>query len=148
LDDVLKRWNRGLLAQILALATISLQSPKKINQEWSKWEVRGLSFASRQFWSKMSKREVNEEVWGVFIPPLTETSRWRRVPGYSEYMFGYSGHLDLDTPDQRVLPTGNSNSEIPGTRPDTPDRVSGHSGLEPEHFGLDSEFDRKFLFKW
>jgi hypothetical protein len=49
LDDVLKRWNQGLLAQILALATISLQSPKKITQEWSKWEVRGLSFAYWQF---------------------------------------------------------------------------------------------------
>jgi hypothetical protein len=52
LEDVLKRWNQGLLAQILALATISLQSPKKITQEWSKWEVRGLSLAFTLFWSK------------------------------------------------------------------------------------------------
>jgi hypothetical protein len=67
-----------LTCTILALATISLQTSKKITQEWSKWEVRGLSFVFLQFWSKMSKRE-RERVrggMGVFIPPLPETSRW------------------------------------------------------------------------
>jgi hypothetical protein len=32
-DVVLKRWNGSLLARIFALATISLESPKKITQE-------------------------------------------------------------------------------------------------------------------
>jgi hypothetical protein len=61
-------------------------------------------------------------------------------------MSGYSGHRGPETPDQRVLRIGNSNSETPGIRPDTPDSLSGHSGLEPEHSGLDSEFHRKSLF--
>jgi hypothetical protein len=75
-----------------------------------------------------------------------KTSRWQRVPGYSRYMSGYSGHQGLDTPDQRVLRTGNSNSETSGIRPDTPDTLSGHSGLESGHSELDSEFHRKPLF--
>jgi hypothetical protein len=61
---------------ILALATISLQSPKKITQEWGKWGVRELSFAFRLFWSKMSKRERMRGGMGVFIPPHPETSYW------------------------------------------------------------------------
>jgi hypothetical protein len=31
---VLKSWNNSFLARIFALATISLDSPKKITQEW------------------------------------------------------------------------------------------------------------------
>jgi hypothetical protein len=68
-----------------------------------------------------------------------KTSRWQRVPGYSGYMSGYSGHQGPETPDQRVSQTGNSNPETPGIRPDTPDSLSGHSGLG-------SEFHRKSLF--
>jgi hypothetical protein len=85
---------------------------------------------------------------GEYLYPLSQKlAVGRRVPGYSGYMSGYSGHLGLDTPDQRVLRTSNSNSETPGTRPDTPDTLSGYSGLEPGHSGLDSEFHRKSLFK-
>jgi hypothetical protein len=61
-------------------------------------------------------------------------------------MSEYSGHQGPDTPDQRVLRTGNSNSETPGIRSDTPDTLSGHSGLEPGHSELDCEFHRKPLF--
>jgi hypothetical protein len=86
LDDVLKRWNRVLLAQILALATISLESYKKITQKWSKWEVRGLSFACRQFWLKMSKREINEGVWGYLYPLSQKLAVGRGVPGYSGHL--------------------------------------------------------------
>jgi hypothetical protein len=62
-------------------------------------------------------------------------------------MSGYSGHRCPETPDQCVLRTGNSNPETPGIRPDTPDTLSGHSGLGPGHSGLDNEFHRKSLFK-
>jgi hypothetical protein len=142
---VLKRWNRGLLAQILALAIISLQSPKKITQEWSKWEVRGLSFAYRQFGSKWA-REREMKGYGGYLYPLTQKlAVGRGVPGNSGYMSEYSGHRCPETPDQWVLRTGNNNSETPGIRPDTPDTLSGHSGLESGHFGLDSEFHRKSL---
>jgi hypothetical protein len=63
-------------------------------------------------------------------------------------MSEYSGHRCPETPDQRVLWTGNGNSETPGIYPDTPDTPSGHSGLKPGHSGLDSEFHKKSLFKW
>jgi hypothetical protein len=39
---VLKRWNGSLLARIFALATISLDSPKKITQEWKRGSERAL----------------------------------------------------------------------------------------------------------
>jgi hypothetical protein len=65
-----------LTCTILALATISLQTPKKITQERSKWGVRGLSLAFQLFWSKISKRERMRGGMRVFIPPLPETSRW------------------------------------------------------------------------
>jgi hypothetical protein len=54
---------------ILALATISLQSPKKITQEWSKWGVRGLSLAFRQFWLKNKQERKNERGYGGIYTP-------------------------------------------------------------------------------
>jgi hypothetical protein len=75
---VLKRWNESLLARIFALATISLDSPKKITQEWKRGSERALLLLAGLFCFEMSKREVNERVWGVFIPPLTETSRYEK----------------------------------------------------------------------
>jgi hypothetical protein len=78
-----------LTCTILALATISLQTPKKITQEWSKWGVRGLSFGFLQFWLKMSKRE---RVRGGY-PLSQKLAIGRAVPGYS-------GHRGLETPDQ------------------------------------------------
>jgi hypothetical protein len=87
--------------------------------------------------------------YGEYLYPLTQKlAVGKRVPGYSGYMSGYSGHLGPDTPDQRVLRTGNSNSETPGICPDTPDTLSGYSELEPGHSGLDREFHKKSLFKW
>jgi hypothetical protein len=108
--------------------------------------VRGLSFAYRQFWSKMSKRKRNEGVWGGIYTPHPETSRWERVPGNSGYMSEYSGRWCPETPDQSVLRTGNSNPKTPGIRPGTPDTLSGHSGLGPGHSGLDREYYRKCPF--
>jgi hypothetical protein len=54
---------------ILALATISLQTPKKITQEWSKRGVRGLSFGFLQFWSKKSNSgRVRGGRRGIYTP--------------------------------------------------------------------------------
>jgi hypothetical protein len=71
-DIVLKRWNGSLLVRIFALATISLDSLKKITQEWKRGSGRALLLLAGVFWFKISKRERNEGVWGVFIPALTE----------------------------------------------------------------------------
>jgi hypothetical protein len=60
---------------------------------------------------------------GYLYPLSQKLAVGRRVPGYSGYMSGYSGHLGLETPNQRVLRIGNSNSETPGIRSDTPDSV-------------------------
>jgi hypothetical protein len=73
-----------LTCTILALATISLQSPKKITQEWSKWGVRGLSLAFRQFWLKNKQERKNERGYGGIYTPS---------PGDSGYTSGYSGQL-------------------------------------------------------
>jgi hypothetical protein len=62
-------------------------------------------------------------------------------------MSGFSRHRSPESPDQCVLRTGNSNPETPGIRPDTPDTLSGHSGLRPGHSGLDKEFHRRSLFQ-
>jgi hypothetical protein len=83
---------------------------------------------------------------GYLYPLSQKLAVGRRVPGYSGYMSGYSGHLGPETPDQRVLRTGNSNSETPGIRPNIRDSLSGHSGHLHGHSGLDSEFHRKPLF--
>jgi hypothetical protein len=83
---------------------------------------------------------------GVFIPPHPETSRWERVPENSGYMSGYSGRWCPETPDQSVLQKGNSNPETPGIRLDTPDTLSGYSGLGPRHSGLDREYYKKCPF--
>jgi hypothetical protein len=48
---------------------------------------------------------------GYLYPVAQKLAVGRRVLGYSGYMYEYSGHLGPDTPDQRVLRTGNSNSE-------------------------------------
>jgi hypothetical protein len=67
-DFVLKRWNGSLLARIFALATISLDSPKKITQEWKRGSERALFLLAGMFWFKMSKRGGNEGVWGYLYP--------------------------------------------------------------------------------
>jgi hypothetical protein len=61
-DVVLKRWNGSLVARIFALATISLDSPKKITQEWKRGNERALLLLAGVFWFKMSKRGRNEGV--------------------------------------------------------------------------------------
>jgi hypothetical protein len=65
---VLKRWNGSLLARIFALATISLDSPKKITQEWKRGSLRALLLLAGLFCFEMSKRGVNEGVWGYLYP--------------------------------------------------------------------------------
>jgi hypothetical protein len=80
-----------LICTILALATISLQTPKKITKEWSKWGVRGLSFVFLQFWSKMSKRGRVRGGMGYLYPLSQKLAVGRAVPGNSGYMSGYSG---------------------------------------------------------
>jgi hypothetical protein len=83
----------------------------------------------------------------VYLYPLTQKlAVGRAIPGNSGYMSGYSGHRCPETPDQCVLRTGNSNPETPGICPDTPDTLSGHSGLGLGHSELDNEFHRKSLF--
>jgi hypothetical protein len=75
---VLKRRNGSFLARIFTLANISLESPKKITQEWKRGSERALLLLAGLFCFEMGKREVNEGVWGVFIPPLTEISHWEK----------------------------------------------------------------------
>jgi hypothetical protein len=76
--SVLKKWDGSLLLRIFALATISLDSPKKITQEWKRGSERAVLLLAGLFYFEMSKREVKEGVWGVFIPRLTETSHWEK----------------------------------------------------------------------
>jgi hypothetical protein len=49
---------------------------------------------------EMSKREVNEGVWGYLYPLSQKLAIGREVPGNSEHMSGYSGHRCPETPDQ------------------------------------------------
>jgi hypothetical protein len=66
---VLKRWNGSLLARIFALATISLDSPKKITQEWNRGSERALLLLAGLFYFEISKRVLNEGVWGAIYTP-------------------------------------------------------------------------------
>jgi hypothetical protein len=85
--------------------------------------------------------------YGGYLYPLTQKlAVGRGVPRNSGYMSGYSGQRCLETPDQCVLQTGNSNPETPSIRPDTPDTLSGHFEQGPGHSGLDSEFQSKSPF--
>jgi hypothetical protein len=93
-----------LTCTILALATISLQTPTKITQEWSKWGVRRLSLGFLQVWSKMSKRESERGYEGYLYPLSQKLAVGRAVPGNSGYMSGYSGHRCPETPDQTGFP--------------------------------------------
>jgi hypothetical protein len=86
------------------------------------------------------ERESERGYEGYLYPLSQKLTVGRAVPGNSGYMSGYSGHRGPETPDQTVLQTGNSNPDTPGIRPDTPDNLSGHSGLGPGHSGLDTEF--------
>jgi hypothetical protein len=88
----------------------------------------------------MSKRDSERGGYGVLYLSHRKTAVGKGYPDISGICPRGS-----ETPDQRVLWVGNSNSETPGIRPDTPDSLSGHSGLEPGHSGLDNEFHRKSL---
>jgi hypothetical protein len=77
-DVVLKRWNGSLLTRIFALATISLDSPKKITQEWKRRSERALLLFAGVFWFKISKRGRNEGVWGYLYPHSQKTSCWEK----------------------------------------------------------------------
>jgi hypothetical protein len=58
-----------LTCTILALATISLQTPKKITQEWSKWGVRGLSFGFSAVLVENEQERENERGYGSIYTP-------------------------------------------------------------------------------
>ena len=79
---MLKGWNRSSPAQIFALATLSLETLKKINQEWKCGSERALVWLVKVFSSTMGKREIAEGGMGVFIPPYTEN--YPLVKGYLE----------------------------------------------------------------
>jgi hypothetical protein len=54
---VLKRWNGSFLARIFALATISLESLKKITQEWKRGSERALFCLMAGSVSKWAREE-------------------------------------------------------------------------------------------
>jgi hypothetical protein len=58
----------------------------------------------------------------VYLYPLSQKlAVGRRIPGYSGYMSGYSGHRSPETPVPEKLQMSNSYPETPGYYPDTPD---------------------------
>jgi hypothetical protein len=91
--------------------------------------VRALLLLASVFWLKMSKRELNEGVWGYLFPLSQKTSRWvkdtrilwvyvrilrtlgsgdsglkettdgEQLPENSGFLSGYSGTLCPDIPD-------------------------------------------------
>jgi hypothetical protein len=96
------------------------------------------------FWlfSSSGRKWAREREWegvcGNLYPLSQKLAVGRAVSGNSGYMSPDIGVRRLRT--RGVLQTGNSNPETPGLSPDTPDTLSGHSGLRPGHSGLDTEF--------
>ena len=75
-NQVLKGWNGSSLTRIFALATLSLETLKKINQEWKCGSERALVWLVTVFSSTMGKREIAEGVWGYLYPHTLKTIRW------------------------------------------------------------------------
>jgi hypothetical protein len=60
--------------------------------------------------------------YGGYLYPLSQKlAVGRRIPGYSGYISGYSGHRGPDIPVPEKLQMSNSYPDTPGYCPDTPD---------------------------
>jgi len=134
-NQVLKRWEWGSLARILALAWLSLKSPIGITQEWRKGSVRALFLLGCEFSSRFWQECWLKGYGGIFIPLHLKNSHW-----------------------------GQGYPETPGISPETPGQqdfilwnmVSGDSGqqgpeypaLYPEYPGLAGHKVRFCSFEW
>ena len=97
---MLKRWERGSLALILALACFSLKSLKGITQEWRKGSERALSWLRFEFSSSKWQERGMKGYGGGIYSLQPRTSRWAK--GYPE------------TPGNPNYQPENSHSDTPG----------------------------------
>jgi hypothetical protein len=98
------------------------------------------------FCFEIRKRRINEGVWGVFIPLSQKLAVGRRIPGYSGYMSGYSGHRGPDIPVPEKLQISNSYPETPGYCPDTPDHNIRIFRTLYRTFRINKDFLKKTIF--
>jgi hypothetical protein len=83
---------------------------------------------------------------GIYTPSHRKLAVGRRVPGYSRYMFGYSGHRGLETPVLEKLRMSNCYPETPGVCPDTPDHYVRTFQTVNRTVRIDMDFHKKAVF--
>jgi hypothetical protein len=85
--------------------------------------------------------------YGGYLYPLSQKlAVGRRIPGYSGYISGYSGHRGLETPVLEKLQMSNSYPEIPGYCPDTPDHNIRIFRTLYRTFRINMDFHKKAIF--
>jgi hypothetical protein len=85
--------------------------------------------------------------YGGYLYPLSQKlAVGRRIPGYSGYMSGYSGHRGPDIPVPEKLQMSNSYPDTPGYCPDTPDHSIRIFRTVYRTFPINKDFLKKAIF--